>query len=113
VRVVVDLEKAVVVLRDADDVTHATVVVAAPPSASGARQTTVHRLADVLAAANMGALGPDGVARLRADAVRFHAAGEVDEDWERRLTGACEKDGSGDVLPAAVVWPDLGSALES
>jgi len=105
-RVVVDLEKVVVVLRDADDVAQATVVVASPLSASAARAATVHRLADVLAATNVGRLDPDGSARLRAEAVRFHAAGEVDDDWERRLSCACQKDGDGDVVPATVIWPE-------
>ncbi|MDA8316142.1 MAG: hypothetical protein M0010_13385 [Actinomycetota bacterium] len=106
-RFVVDLEKVVVVLRDADDAAQATVVVASPLRASAARQATVHRLADVLAATNMGRLESDGAARLRAEAVRFHAAGEVDDDWERRFSHVCQKDGDDVVVPATVTWPEL------
>ncbi len=112
-RVVVDLEKVVVVLRDADDVASATVVVAAPPGASAARQATVHRLADVLSATNVGTLESDSLARLRADAVRFHAAGGVGEDWERRFAGTCQRYGDDDVVPAAVIWPDQLFGLEA
>jgi hypothetical protein len=107
VRVLVDLVKVTVVLTDADDLTQATVVVAGPPHASAGSEATVHRLADVLAAANMGTLEPDGTVRLRADAVRFHAAGEVDDDWERRFAVACREDGDQVVVDATarVVWP--------
>jgi hypothetical protein len=67
----------------------------------------VHRLADVLAAANVGTLERDGTARLRADAVLFHAAGQVDDEWERRFAAACEDRPHGQVLtaPATVIWP--------
>jgi hypothetical protein len=107
VRLVVDLDKVTVVLADAEDVTQALVVVAAPSHASAASEVTVHRLADVLAATNVGTLQPDGTARLRADAVRFHAAGQVDDDWERRFADACTSDGDQVVVAAKVPvrWP--------
>ncbi len=105
-RFVVDLEKVVVVLRDADDVAHAAVVVASPLRASAARPATVHRLADVLAATNLGRLESDGAARLRAEAVQFHAAGDVDDDWQRRFSRVCQKEGEEVVVPAEVIWSE-------
>ena len=105
-RFVVDLERVVVVLRDADDLARATVVVASPRRASAARRATVHRLADVLAATNMGSLESEGAARLRAEAVRFHAAGDVDDEWERRFSRVCQKEGEDIVVPAEVIWPE-------
>ena len=106
-RFVVDLEKVTVVLAEAGDVREVSVVVAAPSGASAASEATVHRLADVLVAANVGTLEQDGTARLRADAVLFHAAGQVDDDWERRFAEACEDRPSGPVVaaPATVIWP--------
>ena len=106
-RFLVDLERVTVVLAEAGDVREVSVVVAAPLHASAASEATVHRLADVLAASNVGTLEEDGRARLRADAVLFHSAGEVDEDWERRFAQACEDRPHGSVLaaPATVIWP--------
>lgn len=106
-RFVVDLDKVTVVLADACDVREASVVVASPSHASAASEATVHRLADVLAATNVGTLEPDGTARLRADAVLFHAAGQVDDDWERRFGDTCVDFAGGVVYgaPASVVWP--------
>lgn len=105
-RFVVDLDKVTVVLVDANDVTRASVAVAAPSHATASSEATFRRLADVLAATNVGTLEPDGTARLRADAVRFHAAGQVDEGWERRFAEACRRDGDSVVLaPAVVIWP--------
>jgi hypothetical protein len=107
VRFVVDLDKVTVVLSDPDDVDHLSVVVAGPPHANATSEATVHRLADVLAATNVGTLGADGTALLRADAVLFHAAGQVDDDWERRFADACRAHVDGAVLAsrATVVWP--------
>jgi hypothetical protein len=110
-RFVVDLEKVVVVLAEAEDLTGVSVVVASPAHASASSEATVHRLADVLAATNVGRLEPDGTARLRAEAVRFHAAGQVADDWERRFAEACRVDPDGVVVVAAraaVVWPASG-----
>lgn len=106
-RVVVDLEQVVAVIADVDDLSQASVVVVSPPNATADSDATVHRLADVLAATNVGTLQPDGTARLRADALRFHAAGQVDEDWERRFAALCENDGDGPLVaaPAKVTWP--------
>ncbi len=106
-RFVVDLDKVTVVLADAGDVEEASVVVASPAHASAASEATVHRLADVLTATNVGTLQPDGTARLRADAVLFHAAGQVDDDWEGRFADACEDRAEGTVFaaPATVIWP--------
>ncbi|HVC14196.1 MAG TPA: hypothetical protein VND62_04975 [Acidimicrobiales bacterium] len=115
-RVVVDLDKVVVVFAEIEDVDTVSVLVTAPPLASAASDATVHRLADVLAATNIGTLEPDGTVRLHADAVRFHAAGQVDEDWERRFVAACLGGAGGGAgggasggavvaAPAAVTWP--------
>lgn len=106
-RFVVDLEKVVVVLAEADDLARATVVVASPSHASASSSATVHRLGEVLAATNVGTLEPDGTVRLRADAVRFHAAGQVDDDWERRFAATCREEEQGAVvdMPAEVIWP--------
>lgn len=106
-RVVVDLEKVVVVIADVDDVSQASVVVVSPSNATAASSATVHRLADVLRATNVGTLEPDGTARLRAEALRFHAAGQVGEDWERRFATVCVADGDGAVVAgsAPVIWP--------
>ncbi|HTX63564.1 MAG TPA: hypothetical protein VMD28_07970 [Acidimicrobiales bacterium] len=106
-RFLVDLDKVTVVLADVADARKASVVVASPPNATAASDATVHRLADVLAATNVGTLEADGTARLRADAVLFHAAGQVDADWERRFAEACEERRGGAVLgaPATVIWP--------
>lgn len=106
-RFVVDLDKVTAVLGDAGDVKEASVVVASPSHASAASEATVHRLADVLVATNVGVLALAGAARLRADAVLFHAAGQVGDDWERRFADACEDRGEGSFLAAAatVIWP--------
>lgn len=106
-RFVVDLDEVTVVLADAGDAGEASLVVAAPSHASGASEATVHRLGDVLVATNVGVLEQDGSARLRADAVLFHAAGQVDDDWERRFVAACDTGAQGPVLAAraTVIWP--------
>jgi hypothetical protein len=103
VRYVVDLEKVTVTLSDALDLGAFGVLVKAPPHASARSEPTVHRLGDVLAATNVGTLQPDGTARLRSDAVAFHAAGMVDEEWERRFGLLC--DGGVVARPATVTWP--------
>lgn len=110
-RFVVDLERVVVILADPEDLTQVSVVVAAPGTASAASPSTVHRLAEVLAATNVGTIGADGTATLRADAVRFHAAGQVGGEWERRFAELCRDDEAGSVVAAAapVFWP-AGSA---
>ncbi len=106
-RYVVDLDKVTVVLAEPDDLGEVGVVVQAPSHASASSEATVHRLADVLAATNVGTLEPDGTASLNALAVVFHAAGQVDEDWELRFAGMCEERAGGAVLatPAQVSWP--------
>lgn len=108
VRFVVDLDKVTVVLADPDDTDAFGVVVAAPSDARPTSEASVHRLRDVLAATNVGVLGDDGVVRLHPDAVRFHAAGQVDDDWERRFAAACEHRGdhTGTIATTAPVqWP--------
>jgi hypothetical protein len=71
----------------------------------------VHRLGDVLAAAHAGRLANEGTAFLDPAALRFHAAGQVDDGWEvgfsRMLELAAEhgwvaEDG---YLQAHVTWP--------
>ncbi|MDA8312050.1 MAG: hypothetical protein M0Z46_15870 [Actinomycetota bacterium] len=107
-RFAVDLDKVVVVLVEPQDVARASVVVTAPQHATRSSEATVQRLADVLAATNVGSLEPDGTVRLSAEAVRFHAAGQVDDDWDRRFADVCGAGSGGAevvVAPAEVVWP--------
>lgn len=101
---VVDLDAVTVVLRDAARVDELTVVVAAPADASASSQAAVHRLHDVLEAAGVGSLVADGSAIVRTDALVFHAAGEVGDDWAGRLRAASiPTDPS--TVPARVRWP--------
>lgn len=109
---VVDLTKVTAVLVDVDDVSAYRVRVAAPLEASPASADTVHRLGDVLRAANVARLEDEDVAWIRPDAVRFHAAGQVPDDWGERFDSVCTKavTAGGDVeLRAAVVWPGGGT----
>lgn len=108
---VVDLARVTVVLADADDVARLGVRVGEPPTASDASEEDVHRLHDVLVAANVGRLLDGRQALVRADAVRFHAAGQVGEDWEGAFEALCRRqlastDGSAEPeLVAPVRWP--------
>ena len=109
---VVDLAKVTVVLKDPDDLEWLAVRVGAPTDASPASPETVHRLGDVLAAANVGRLDPTGDAFVRLDALRFHAAGQVGPEWDERLAATCRSadaqgwvDRSDGSLRARVVWP--------
>jgi hypothetical protein len=106
-RILVDLDRVTVVLADAGVLDTVSVVVVAPIDASDRSEAARHRLADVLVATNVGRLSADGAVVLRADALRFHAAGQVDDDWERRFADACRDGGDGTVLaaPAPVTWP--------
>lgn len=106
-----DLEKVTAVFVDVDDLQHLTLRVAVPAEASPDSETTVHRLADVLVAASVAELDPDSatVAWVRPDAVRFHAAGQVEEDWDERFEAACasaEARTGRAALQAVVVWPE-------
>ena len=108
VRFVVDLDKVTAVLADPGVTDTFGVVVVAPSDASPSSEASVHRLGDVLAATNVGILDGDGVVRLHPDAVRFHAAGQVDDDWERRFAAACEhrRDRAGTIATTVPVqWP--------
>lgn len=108
---VVDLTKVTAVLVDVDDVSTHRVRVAAPPDASPVSTETVHRLGDVLRATNVARLEDEDVAWIRPDAVRFHAAGQVPDDWDERFASVCRgaKSAAGEVeLRAAVVWPGGG-----
>lgn len=105
---VVDLDKVTAVLADVDDLSVYRVRVVAPLDASPVASEQVHRLDDVLRATNVARLVDDRVAWLRPDAVLFHAAGQVPEDWEERFASHCRAavTASGDVaLHAEVVWP--------
>jgi len=105
---VVDLEKVTAVLVDVDDLSAYRVRVAAPSDASPIATESVHRLDDVLRATNVARLEDEEVGWLRPDAIRFHAAGQVPEDWEERFDSACRAatTAGGDVaLRAEIVWP--------
>lgn len=107
-----DLERVTVVLSAPEDVDRLTVRVASTRGTAPATPADVHRLADVLEAAHVGRLdGPDD-AFVAPEAVRFHAAGQVDDGWDDRFLRLCERaGGAGGVDPpdgfvrAKVVWP--------
>lgn len=104
----VDLDKVTAVLVDVDDLSVYRVRVAAPLDASPHATEQVHRLDDVLRATNVARLVDEEAAWLRPDAIRFHAAGQVPEDWEQRFDAACRAatTAGGEVaLRAEVVWP--------
>lgn len=108
---VVDLERVTVVLANAADVTDLRVEVGAPVGASASAEADVHRLHDVLVAAYVGRLDAPREAVVRADAIRFHAAGQVDDRWEERFAGLCGvrttvvEGAEGLSLRAPVQWP--------
>jgi hypothetical protein len=111
VEVVVDLGAVTVVVAHPEELATLSVRVAAPPTASPAVPEDVHRLSDVLEAAHTGRVGSDGSAFVDPAALRFHAAGQVDDGWEvgfsRMLELAAEhgwvaEDG---YLQAHVTWP--------
>lgn len=108
---VVDLERVTVVLANAADVNDLRVRVGAPVGASASAEADVHRLHDVLVAAYVGRLDAPREAVVRADAIRFHAAGQVDDGWEERFTGLCGaraavlEGAEGLSLRALVQWP--------
>lgn len=112
---VVDLERVTVTLADPGDTRHFAVRVGAPATASPGVEADLHRLGDVLVAAGVGRLGETGDAFVRPDAVRFHAAGQVDEGWDEQFEAMCrfaadrgwvdEVDGG---IRAHVEWPPPG-----
>lgn len=108
---VVDLAKVVVTLSEPGDVDRLAVRVGAPGTASDRSDDDVHRLHDVLVAANVGRLVDARQALVRPDAVRFHAAGQVDDSWPERFADLCRSQppaprGSDDAsLVAPVMWP--------
>lgn len=111
---VVDLETVTVVLAGPTDTTRFCVRVGGPSTASPEVAADVHRLGDVLVAAGVGRLGPTGDAFVRPDAVRFHAAGQVDDGWDERFDAMCrDAEEKGWVDPdggiqAHVEWPSSG-----
>lgn len=114
---VVDLAKVTVVLARPEEVDRLTVRVGAPDGASPDSATDVHRLHDVLVATSVGRLDRmDDASRamVRPDAVVFHAAGQVADDWEDRFGQLCQlaaaRDDGGAIdpegwVPAPVIWP--------
>lgn len=112
--VVVDLDKVVVTFRDMENLDTVAVVVAVPSTASSADDAAVHRLADVLAATNVGELEGTGAHRawINPAAAQFHAAGQVDPGWTGRVEDRCARSagrGGRHALEAEVVWPgDVG-----
>lgn len=113
---VVDLERVTVVLGEPEDTRRFAVRVGAPKGASPAAEADVHRLGDVLVAANVGRLDATGDAFIRPDAVRFHAAGQVGDDWEQRFAAMCAfaaergwLDPADGAIQAHVEWPDAGN----
>ena len=103
---VVDLERVTVAVSAFDDVDRLVLRVAGPADASAGSEASVHRLADVLASAYAGRLVSAAHALVRPDLIRFHAAGQVDDDWERRFAARWEGDGpAGDGIGAPVLWP--------
>jgi hypothetical protein len=111
VELVVDLDKVTVVLAGADDAEQLAVRVAVPADASPDSHATVHRLGDVLEATYVGRLADPTLAYVRPDAIVFHAAGQVGDDWELRFADRCTSlagEGQTDAdgwLPAPVAWP--------
>jgi hypothetical protein len=112
VDVVVNLDDGIVVLRAPEDTGSFALRVAGPPDA--APGTHAEHLARVLEATGVGRLGSDGDAFVVADAVRFLAAGEVDDGWNERFEtmlsyagtkGWLDDDGA---IQAHVVWPSGG-----
>jgi len=82
---VADLETLTVTLAEAEDTGRFALRVVGPAGATGPQTHDVHRLGDVLVAAGVGRLGPEGDAFIRPDAVRFHSAGQVGAGWEERF----------------------------
>lgn len=88
---VVDLGRVIVTLADPDDDGRLGLRVGAPATASARSEDDVHRLHDVLVAANVGRLVDPGRALVRPDAVRFHAAGQVGGTWPARFASLCRR----------------------
>ena len=110
----VDLAAVTVVLGEPEDTGNFNVRVVGPPGSSPGSDADRHRLGDVLAAANVGRLDAGGDAFVTPDAVRFHAAGQVDADWTERFDAMCayatakgwvDADGA---IQAHVEWPPAG-----
>lgn len=114
---VVDLSRVTVVLSRPEEVDRLSVRVGAPEGASPGSVADVHRLHDVLVATSVGRLDrldDPGRAIIRPDAVAFHAAGQVADDWEDRFARLCREaaaraDGAGPEreawVPAPITWP--------
>lgn len=110
--VVVDLDAVTVVMRDLAELTKFSLLVCAPASAGAGDPLSMRRLGDVLAATNTGRLRDDGEAFISPEAVRFHAAGSVSEEWEigfeKMRAYASTKgwiDSSDGFIQAHVEWP--------
>ena len=104
-----NLEDGIVVLREPEDTGAFALLVAGPADASASSQA--EHLARVLQATGVGRLASDGHAFVVPDAVRFMAAGQVDNGWDERFEtmlsyaatkGWLDDDGA---IQAHVVWP--------
>jgi len=89
VEFVVDLKAVTVVLADPEDTKHFALRVRSVDGASAKVGADVHRLGDVLVSANAGRLVGPHQAFIRPDAVRFHAEGQVADDWPERFDAMC------------------------
>jgi hypothetical protein len=112
VDVVVNLGDGIVVLREPEDTGSFALRVAGP--ADAAPVSHGEHLARVLEATGVGRLGPDGDAYVASDALRFMAAGQVDDGWDEQFEsmlayagtrGWLDDDGA---VQAHVVWPTGG-----
>jgi len=112
VDVVVNLEDGIVVLREPKDTRSFALRIAGPADASSESHT--EHLARVLEATGVGRLGPDGDAFVVADAVRFMAAGQVDEGWDEQFESMVSYAGTKGwlddrgAIQAHVAWPRDG-----
>ena len=107
---VIELERVEVALADPDDCGRLALRILGPPGAAPA--THLHRLGDVLGGLGLGRLREDGDALVALEALRFWAAGQVDDGWEDRFDAMCEYAASrgwvdplDGALQAHVVWP--------
>ncbi len=109
---VVDLDAVTVVLHTATDLARFSVGVSAPATARADNHDDCHRLGDVLRATNWGRLGEGGDAFISPDAIRFHAAGQVDDEWSADFQKTCDYaaskgwvDLSDGFIQGHIVWP--------
>ncbi|HMD46363.1 MAG TPA: hypothetical protein VKG43_09395 [Acidimicrobiales bacterium] len=107
--IVVDLTNGIVTLVAPDDTDHFAVRVSAPAGATGS--SSAGGLARILAATGVGRLDAGGDAFVDPEAVRFRAAGQVDDRWDDRFAAMCRfattKGWTADdgAIRAHVEWP--------